>query len=107
MTVPVPDGTTPRPTFEQLLADPAEQFDKDGVLLRAIFDMNRAGLTEVRLQLCDDDGVVRRGALHDRTDYQCTGHAHYAGYHITCTNPVHVSEDAVYERWYQRWDGGE
>lgn len=41
-------------------------------------------------RLCDDDGTVRRGAMHHGTDYTCTGHAHYAGMHIRCTTPVHV-----------------
>lgn len=42
-----------------------------------------------RARLCDNDGMVRRGVMHDGTDYACTGHAHLAGHHIECTNPVH------------------
>lgn len=64
-------------------------------------------MEEVSWQLCDDDGIVRGGALHHGTDYQCTGHAHYAGFHITCNNPVHIGPDAVYEREYRRLDGGD
>lgn len=41
------------------------------------------------LALCDDDGIVRSGAMHHGTDYQCTGHAHYAGEHIRCISPGH------------------
>ena len=40
-------------------------------------------------RLCDDDGIVRRGPMHHGVDYQCTGHAHWAGYHITCISPAH------------------
>jgi hypothetical protein len=40
-------------------------------------------------QLCDDDGTVRRGAMHHGTAYPCTSHAHYAGMHIRCTSPAH------------------
>lgn len=39
--------------------------------------------------LCDDDGIVRRGAMHHGTDYPCTGHAHFQGEHIRCTSPGH------------------
>lgn len=39
--------------------------------------------------LCDDDGVVRGGGMHDGTDYPCTGHAHFGGHHILCTSPAH------------------
>ncbi len=46
-------------------------------------------------QLCDDDGMVRRGALHRGTDYPCTSHAHYAGMHIRCTGPAHRRGDPV------------
>lgn len=42
------------------------------------------------MQLCDDDGVVRGGAMHHGTDYPCTGHAHFAGEHIYCTGPAHT-----------------
>lgn len=41
------------------------------------------------INLCDPDGVVRRGAMHHGQDYPCTGHAHWSGYHIRCTTPVH------------------
>lgn len=41
------------------------------------------------LQLCDDDGIVRRGAMHHGTDYPCTGHAHFGGKHLRCTGPAH------------------
>lgn len=44
-------------------------------------------------QLCDDDGMVRRGALHKGVDYPCTSHAHFAGEHIRCTNPLHGEAD--------------
>lgn len=40
-------------------------------------------------RLCDDDGIVRRGAMHHGTDYPCTGHAHYAGEHIKCISQAH------------------
>lgn len=40
-------------------------------------------------KLCDDDGIVRGGAMHHGTDYPCTGHAHYAGEHIYCTSEAH------------------
>lgn len=40
-------------------------------------------------RLCDDDGIVRRGAMHHGTDYACTGHAHYAGEHIRCVSAGH------------------
>lgn len=40
-------------------------------------------------QLCDDDGQVRKGVLHKAVDYPCTGHAHFGGEHIKCTNGVH------------------
>ena len=39
--------------------------------------------------LCDDDGIVRRGAMHHGADYPCTGHAHFSGEHIRCTSPGH------------------
>lgn len=39
--------------------------------------------------LCDDDGIVRGGAMHHGTDYPCTGHAHFAGEHIRCTSGGH------------------
>ncbi|MCA1570074.1 MAG: hypothetical protein LC798_07080 [Chloroflexi bacterium] len=45
--------------------------------------------------LCDDDGVVRSGAMHHGTDYPCTGHAHFAGYHIRCTSPAHHIRPAI------------
>jgi hypothetical protein len=41
------------------------------------------------IALCDDDGIVRGGAMHHGTDYRCTGHAHFSGEHIRCTNPAH------------------
>ena len=41
------------------------------------------------IQLCDDDGIVRSGAMHHGTDYPCTGHAHWSGQHIRCTGPSH------------------
>ena len=40
-------------------------------------------------KLCDDDGIVRRGAMHHGTDYTCTGHAHFGGEHIECLSPAH------------------
>lgn len=40
-------------------------------------------------KLCDDDGIVRRGAMHHGTDYTCTGHAHFAGEHIRCISVAH------------------
>lgn len=49
------------------------------------------------MQLCDDDGIVRRGAMHHGTDYPCTAHAHYAGQHIECMSPAHAV-DALPER---------
>lgn len=42
-------------------------------------------------QLCDDDGIVRGGAIYSGTDYTCTGHAHKFGEHIRCTSPAHGS----------------
>lgn len=48
-------------------------------------------------QLCDDDGWVRRGSMWKGTDYACTGHAHFAGEHICCTNPVHVLDRVLPE----------
>lgn len=39
--------------------------------------------------LCDEDGIVRKGAMHHGTDYECTGHAHFGGFHITCTSRAH------------------
>lgn len=44
------------------------------------------------VRLCDEDGVVRRGAMHRGTDYPCTGHAHFSGEHIICATPVHWRE---------------
>ena len=41
------------------------------------------------LKLCDDDGIVRSGAMHHGTDYPCTGSAHFAGEHIECISPAH------------------
>jgi hypothetical protein len=41
-------------------------------------------------KLCDDDGIVRGGAMHHGTDYVCTGHAHFGGEHIRCTSPAHA-----------------
>lgn len=43
----------------------------------------------MELRLCDDDGIVRRGAMHHGTDYPCTGSAHFAGEHIRCISPGH------------------
>lgn len=43
-------------------------------------------------QLCDDDGIVRSGAMHHGKDYPCTGHAHFAGEHIECTSPAHPGQ---------------
>lgn len=43
----------------------------------------------MEFQLCDDDGIVRSGAMHHGTDYPCTGHAHFAGEHIRRSGPVH------------------
>lgn len=43
-----------------------------------------------RARLCDNNGMVRRGVMHAGVDYPCTGHAHYAGHHIECTNPAHA-----------------
>lgn len=43
----------------------------------------------MELRLCDDDGIVRGGAMHHGTDYPCTGHAHYAGEHIRCISQAH------------------
>lgn len=54
--------------------------------------MMQADLYNAEGQLCDADGMVRRGAMHHGTDYFCTGHAHHAGMHIRCTNPIHVRE---------------
>lgn len=42
-------------------------------------------------KLCDDDGIVRRGAMHHGIDYPCTGHAHFAGEHIECISEAHPS----------------
>jgi hypothetical protein len=39
--------------------------------------------------LCDDDGIVRGGAMHHGTDYPCTGHAHFAGHHVRCLSAGH------------------
>lgn len=41
------------------------------------------------MQLCDDDGIVRAGAMHKGVDYECTAHAHFAGEHIECLSPAH------------------
>jgi hypothetical protein len=40
-------------------------------------------------RLCDDDGIVRGGALHHGDDYTCTGHAHFASEHIRCVSEGH------------------
>lgn len=40
------------------------------------------------MALCDATGYVRSGAMWHGTDYQCTGHAHFGGEHIECTNMV-------------------
>lgn len=48
----------------------------------------------MELALCDDDGIVRSGRLHQGTDYTCTGGAHFAGEHIRCTSPAHSKEHA-------------
>jgi hypothetical protein len=45
-------------------------------------------------KLCDDDGIVRGGAMHHGTDYVCTGHAHFGGEHIRCTSPAHAPKVA-------------
>lgn len=45
----------------------------------------------MELPLCDEDGIVRRGAMHHGTDYICTGHAHFEGEHINCSTPFHRS----------------
>lgn len=45
------------------------------------------------MDLCDPDGVVRRGVMHLGTDYPCTGHAHWAGEHIRCTTAIHRTPD--------------
>ena len=45
--------------------------------------------------LCDPDGVVRHGVMHHGGDYECTGHAHWAGLHIRCTSPAHAQPAAV------------
>jgi hypothetical protein len=44
--------------------------------------------------LCDEDGIVRKGAMHHGTDYRCTTHAHFGGEHIRCTSPAHSVDDA-------------
>lgn len=41
------------------------------------------------INLCDPDGIVRRGDMHHGQDYPCTGHAHWSGYHIRCTTLIH------------------
>lgn len=51
-------------------------------------EQHRWGPMEVAL--CDSDGIVRRGAMHRGTDYECTGSAHWSGFHIRCTSPAHV-----------------
>jgi hypothetical protein len=45
-------------------------------------------------RLCDDDGIVRQGAMHHGTNYPCTGHAHFAGEHYRCTSPAHTPKVA-------------
>jgi hypothetical protein len=54
------------------------------------------------LALCDADGIVRSGAMHHGTNYNCTGGAHYDGAHIRCTSAAHphptVAADALPER---------
>lgn len=47
----------------------------------------------MELKLCDNDGIVRSGAMHRGTDYECAGHAHYAGEHIRCTSPAHDASE--------------
>jgi hypothetical protein len=44
------------------------------------------------LRLCDEDGIVRKGAMHHDTDYPCTGHAHFSGEHVICATPIHWRE---------------
>lgn len=44
---------------------------------------------DLGIQLCDDDGIVRKGRFHSGTDYPCTGGAHFADKHIRCTSPSH------------------
>lgn len=51
------------------------------------------------LQLCDDDGIVRGGAMHHGTDYACTSHAHFAGEHIRCTSPAHAVKGQPLNGW--------
>ena len=41
------------------------------------------------MPLCDDDGIVRGGAMHHGTDYPCTGHAHHGGHHVRCMSAGH------------------
>jgi hypothetical protein len=59
--------------------------------------------------LCDDDGIVRGGAMHHGTDYPCTGHAHFAGHHIRCESPAHPGNpprdllDALSRSVEDRW----
>lgn len=43
----------------------------------------------LKVKLCDDDGIVRKGALHHGTDYPCTGSAHFGGSFFRCSTPVH------------------
>lgn len=50
-------------------------------------------------KLCDDDGIVRGGAMHHGTDYLCTGHAHYAGEHIQCSSPAHRDDPDQLDTW--------
>ena len=59
------------------------------------------------INLCDADGVVRRGDMPHGVDYQCTGHAHWFGYHIRCTTPIHGQEPLpaigwIPEAWARR-----
>lgn len=53
-------------------------------------DVNGTDPFTMEARLCEHDGIVRGGPMHHGTDYRCTSHAHYAGQHIRCTNPVHV-----------------
>ena len=58
------------------------------------------------MQLCDDDGIVRRGAMHKGVDYPCTTTAHFTGEHIYCTSPAHqLSEDQENAAWWISHDG--
>jgi hypothetical protein len=53
-------------------------------------DVNGTDPFTDEFQLCDNDGWVRRGAMHHGEDYLCTSHAHFAGMHIRCTSPAHA-----------------